>query len=612
MEKKRLTSKAWLALFLATALLVAAFVPAFNFIVDPYGAFGDRVLQWWSYDETLNPRMAKFRYLEQHHDRYDSYIIGSSGASCYPVEALNEYLDASFYNCFVYGTETETFEALSRWLIEHYEVKNLVLNASVWMALSVHAAENELTNYNPWQLSGESALLQTLRYLFASPLDSLKKLELRAEDGYLQESYKVFLPDTGGYDKSRRDAEPIGELAEYLARPAYAGFAGFGASGQGLPGLDEAMACIARIKALCDENGVNLLVICEPYYYKNLGQYAPEALERFYNALAQITDYWDFSLTSASWDERYFYDETHARLALGQMVLARIFGAQDVYVPEDFGRFVRQGETPGLPSAAPLAPEDYTVQLPILCYHHLVEEGECNSVTVTVGSFAAQMAALAEAGYTPVSIGQVLDYVQRGIPLPERPVMITFDDGYESNYTLAYPILRQYGFRATMFVIGVSLGKDTYKDTGVCMTPHFSLEQAAEMEASGLITVASHGYDVHEVAGRDAEPLRSGVLQREGESEEDYVAFLTADARQMFELLGEDAGFFAYPNGLRDERARVILRGAGVYATVLAEGTRANVLIKGLPQCLYDLQRLHVYDDTTPQALLALLDAAVS
>ena len=78
----------------------------------------------------------------------------------------------------------------------------------------------------------------------------------------------------------------------------------------------------------------------------------------------------------------------------------------------------------------------------------------------------------------------------------------------------------------------------------------------------------------------------------------------------MFELLGDDAGFFAYPNGLRDERARVILRESGVYATVLAEGDRANVLIKGLPQCLYDMQRLHVFDDTTGEALIAMLEAS--
>lgn len=609
-EKKRLTSRAWLALFLIMALLAAAFVPALNYYADPYGAFGDRFFQWWSYDETLNPRLAKFSYLAQHHDEYDSYMIGSSGASSYPVEQLNQYLDASFYNCFFYETESETFEQISAWLVSHYEVKNLLLNVSPMIARSYAAADDKLTNHNPWQISNKSAIGHYWSYLFANPKDSIQKLKYRANDGYLQMPYRIFDEKTGGYDKSRRDAEPIGERTEYLSRPAYQRFSTLQPGDIDLPYLEEAFAGIGRIKTLCQQHGVRLLVVCEPYYARNLAQYSRQALEQFYNGLAKVTDYWDFSLTEASYDERYFYDETHARLALGKMILARIFDDDSVYVPQDFGRHVALGDTPGLPDVTAPDEASYTTRLPILMYHNLIEEGECNSVTLSAAAFEEQMAALKAAGYTPVSIAQVRAYVDRGIALPEKPVMITFDDGYESNYSIAYPILKEKGFKATIFAIGVSVGKDTYKDTGVAMAPHFSMAQAEEMEASGLITVASHGYNVHEVKGRDTEPVRQGVLQREGESEADYVRFLSGDAAKMFELLGDDAGFFAYPNGLRDERARVILRESGVYATVLAEGDRANVLIKGLPQCLYDMQRLHVFDDTTGEALIAMLEAS--
>ena len=62
------------------------------------GAGGDRLLHWFSYDETNNPRVAKLSYLEQHHGEYDSYILGCSSTSSFPVDAFNEAYDASFYN----------------------------------------------------------------------------------------------------------------------------------------------------------------------------------------------------------------------------------------------------------------------------------------------------------------------------------------------------------------------------------------------------------------------------------------------------------------------------------------------------------------------------------
>ena len=76
-----MSSKKWVLVFLVTVLVLAALLAGLNLAVDPFGAFGDRLLSWFSYDETNNPRVAKFSYLEQHHDEYDSYILGCSSTS---------------------------------------------------------------------------------------------------------------------------------------------------------------------------------------------------------------------------------------------------------------------------------------------------------------------------------------------------------------------------------------------------------------------------------------------------------------------------------------------------------------------------------------------------
>ena len=79
-------TKRFFLLFLAAALLTAALLAGFNAAVDPFGVFGDRILSWWSYDMTQNPRTAKIGYLDRHWEEYDAYIIGCSKTSSFPTE----------------------------------------------------------------------------------------------------------------------------------------------------------------------------------------------------------------------------------------------------------------------------------------------------------------------------------------------------------------------------------------------------------------------------------------------------------------------------------------------------------------------------------------------
>lgn len=605
--RKKLSSGKWLLLLGAAVALIALLVGIFNVLVDPYGAFGDPLFGWWAYDETLNPRMAKISYLESHHSEYDSYIIGASGTSSYPVEALNRYLDARFYNCFFYGTDLYVYEEMANYILDHYTVKNLLLNLSPKIAMAYGApADPDLTTTQHYRVDGSSALGFWLKYAFINPMDSVQKIEQYVTDSYLQQPYRCFDPADGAYDKSTRDAEPIGDLEDYLAREQYSVFTDYPEGSVALNDMEAAIAGVERIVAKCRERGVRLIVTLQPAYCENLEYYDSDALTAFRAALAQVTEYWDFTLSSVSYEPRYFYDETHFRNDIGRMALARIFGDDTVYVPDDFGEYVAWGSVPGPYESAPADPADYSVQIPILLYHHLVTDEPANGAQIHVDTFRSQMAALKEAGYQAVSFDQLRAYVEEGAQLPEKPFMITFDDGYASNFELAYPILREYGFPATIYVIGVSMGKDTYKDTGVAMTPHFTLAQAREMEASGLITIGSHGYNIHEVSGRDAEPIRPGILQREGEDEEDYVSFLQEDCRQMNTLLGGNPGLLAYPLGRYSELSEVILRDCGIWSTVTTV-PKVNTVVRGLRQSLRQLGRFSIGGQMTADDVLAIV-----
>ena len=243
-------------------------------------------------------------------------------------------------------------------------------------------------------------------------------------------------------------------------------------------------------------------------------------------------------------------------------------------------------------------------------YHHLSED-VTNSEMVSPEQFEAQIRALSEAGYTGVSFDELQAYVLRGEPLPEKPVVITFDDGYRSNYTLAYPILQKYGMKATIFAVGVSFGTDHYKDTDYAITPHFGAAEAAEMTASGLISIQSHTYDMHQWPPYETgSAVRENILQLSSESEEAYVQALTEDFTRSRALLEDATGrpvdVLAYPAGQYSTLAQVTLQSLGVHVT-LSTNPGVNTVVKGLPQTLYAMLRFGITEDVSPEALLNMI-----
>lgn len=610
-----MSSKKWLVMFGAAVLLALGVCAGFNVLVDPFGVFGDPLMNWYSYDETNNPRVAKLAYLEVEHQQYDSYVIGSSSAASYDVEELNAYLDASFYNLFVYGCDTKDYYDFAAYILEHYEARYLVLNLGINEANSYDEGEDSLNDRMHVLTTGGSRIRFYGEYALCNPKYSVEKISSALQDTELPQAFDVFDVATGTYDKRVRDVEKIGDLAVYEA--AHGGDFAVEEEKSSLPYIEECVAAVAAIRDLCREKGTELIVIASPVYIGQWEACDEAALRQYKEALAREVDYWDFSCTSISCDSRYFYDATHFRNAVGTMVLAEIFENDAVYRPEDFGTYVT-AENCGeyldrLFAETPTAePEDYTTDVPILMYHHFDDEVTGDTV-VTPETFAAQMEAIAGAGYTAVTTEDLIAYVWRGEELPENPVVITMDDGYLSNYEIAWPILEAYGLKATVFAIGATVGcTEHYKDTEYPITAHFSFKQAREMEASGVIEIQSHTYDMHQWAAFETgDAVRENMLPLDGESEADYAAAVKADLAAWEALseveLGKAFCALAYPSGRYTELSEVLLHEAGIAVTLSTYDNCRNVLVKGLPQSLYALCRINVTEDMTPEMLLARL-----
>jgi peptidoglycan/xylan/chitin deacetylase (PgdA/CDA1 family) len=121
--------------------------------------------------------------------------------------------------------------------------------------------------------------------------------------------------------------------------------------------------------------------------------------------------------------------------------------------------------------------------IPVLMYHHVRNDhGRIPKLTVSVREFERQMSALQAAGFHTISPDSLVAYVAgERVILPDKPIVITFDDGYEDNYSQAFPILKRHGFQAAIFVVGINFDRPNR------LTSH----QVREMLADGF-TIGAH------------------------------------------------------------------------------------------------------------------------
>ncbi len=260
--------------------------------------------------------------------------------------------------------------------------------------------------------------------------------------------------------------------------------------------------------------------------------------------------------------------------------------------------------------ALPNKTAEKTYRLPVLMYHHFEETVTADTV-VSPSRFREQMTALKNAGYTTVTLGQIADFVEHGVPLPEKAVLITMDDGYTSNLTIAAPILEELGMCATVFVIGIYEGEEISPHSGNPLYPaRFSYEDAQRWVENGVLELQSHTYDMHQQV-KDGWSGRGGILPLAGEGQAEYRAALLEDARAFAEKRvehGIDTPLvaMAYPYGFFSEESEEVLREAGFQFTFTVR-ERMNLLRVGDTTCLWNMGRFNVTERDSGEGLLCRL-----
>ncbi|WP_245843599.1 polysaccharide deacetylase family protein [Niastella vici] len=131
-------------------------------------------------------------------------------------------------------------------------------------------------------------------------------------------------------------------------------------------------------------------------------------------------------------------------------------------------------------------------QLRVLMYHKVSGNGDRDGLTVPANSLEAQFNYLLKQGYTPLLLSDLLNYTRTQTPLPQRPVLITFDDGYRDNFTVMYPLLKKYGMKANIFLVPAFLQPEQAHDHANNEYLQLSDIQAMDQQ---LVEYGLHSYD---------------------------------------------------------------------------------------------------------------------
>ena len=230
------------------------------------------------------------------------------------------------------------------------------------------------------------------------------------------------------------------------------------------------------------------------------------------------------------------------------------------------------------------------IQLSIVMYHTILNSRR-GTFIISEQQLEEDLQSYAEAGYETVFPSEIINFVKgRGV-LPNKPLLITFDDGFYNNLYYAAPLFKKYNAKGLVNIIGVhSEYASVSGDNSKANYSHLTWKQINELIDTGLFEIGNHTYDLHNQCPR------YGVGQKSGESKTAYRRAIEKDVMKLQDLLQRECGItplvFAYPFGKFSPTAQETLIDNG-FEMLLTCTEKNNRLIQGDISCLYALNRFN-------------------
>lgn len=232
--------------------------------------------------------------------------------------------------------------------------------------------------------------------------------------------------------------------------------------------------------------------------------------------------------------------------------------------------------------------EEY-IKVPIIMYHSILKDpSRSNKYTVTPSVLEEDLKYIKDKGYTTVTITDLISYVYDNKPLPEKPIVLTFDDGHYNNYGYLFPLLEKYDMKAVISIVGSYTDKFTETDEANLNYSYLRWKDIKELMDTGRIEFQNHTYNLHSNTGK-----RIGTKKIKGETDEHYKNVLEEDILKLQQEFKENTNYipqcFTYPFGGISNASLDIIKELGFKASLSCE-QGINKLTKN-PNSLYLLKR---------------------
>lgn len=240
-------------------------------------------------------------------------------------------------------------------------------------------------------------------------------------------------------------------------------------------------------------------------------------------------------------------------------------------------------------TADAFAPAPETRALPVVMYHSLLRDpARWGDYVVSPAQLERDLAYLQEQGYVFVTMAEVIGFVSGAGTLPEKPALLTLDDGYLNNRVYLPEILARRDAHAVIAAVGEYADLFTAREDHNPSYAHMTWAELRDFAAEGRVELGCHSYYFHH------QGARLGASRRRGESRGAWLEALCGDARAMRDRLTTQCGVtprvYVYPYGQISDGADAALRALGFEAT-LSCYERVTVLRRGDPDCLYSIGR---------------------
>lgn len=230
------------------------------------------------------------------------------------------------------------------------------------------------------------------------------------------------------------------------------------------------------------------------------------------------------------------------------------------------------------------------VKLPILMYHMVLKKPHKeNKFTVSEKTFEEDLIYIKNNGFETILISDLILFTQGKKDLPEKPILITFDDGAYNNFLYAFPLAQKYGAKFVFSPIAKESERYTKIKDENPLYAHANWETISKMSSSGIVEIQNHTYDMHSFG-----KPRIGCKKRSDESLQNYEIALKNDLNKAQNLIEKNTGklptAFFYPFGAKSDCSEKIIRSLGFKATFICE-SKINTIKKNNPESLFKLGR---------------------